>query len=719
MYMGERVGRLRTRGVLGALVATLAIVGAGCPPPPPTDLSGGRIAVASGATAVNTMSVAIDVFAPPAALDMQLSVEGEPAGEWRAVGPAATVVLGSGDGVKVITATFRAGTIVSAPVTTSVVLDTVAPEIAVTSHHDGDTIDVSTGALAKIAGTSGDGGSGVAHVTLSALGHSSDAAIAPDGRWAHPVDSNADRALDFTIVAADVAGNTASTTLSVGILGLTSTEPNVVRPTTQTVAPDDLAAPVTDDVVLHGDHRDLEPGVSVLASGRVPGLAPERLLAAVDTVRYDASTDTTTVATVPASLLDAFARFDMTEADPGLVPSGGFRSGGLTSDTCSDELDRYDIGWSSPWIASASHPGVEFQTDSSIGLFADSSLSVDVGWWDIDVTGGMSAGVLLCSSTSVQVTAEVRADLSDGKLAELFDRFSELACFPVAGIPVCLDWKPEIRVSTKGTGTFDFSGYVGFRVGAGTDDDPDADLHETGVIGDVGLDGAAPGLSVSLSLPYIGAGLKIARALRLNLFSASFGPVLTATATGGKFCIVASADVKIELQLDLKIVTFKVKVASAKLAEAEFLCRSWNGPPPTTSTTTSTTSTTSTSTSTTSTSTTSTTTTIPVESRPVRFKIVDWFWFPETPQSVRDAMVANKPYEVWTETEDIWGFDGATRLAEGTTDASGRAWIPDSIVGPVTVHLWQDCVYNFAGPATIDDTGNEQLIEVELAQLCL
>lgn len=103
----------------------------------------------------------------------------------------------------------------------------------------------------------------------------------------------------------------------------------------------------------------------------------------------------------------------------------------------------------------------------------------------------------------------------------------------------------------------------------------------------------------------------------------------------------------------------------------------------------------------------------------MRFKVVDWFWFPETPQSVRDAMVANKPYEVWTETEDIWGFDGATRLAEGTTDASGRAWIPDSIVGPVTVHLWQDCVYNFAGPATIDDTGNEQLIEVELAQLCL
>ena len=93
----------------------------------------------------------------------------------------------------------------------------------------------------------------------------------------------------------------------------------------------------------------------------------------------------------------------------------------------------------------------------------------------------------------------------------------------------------------------------------------------------------------------------------------------------------------------------------------------------------------------------------------MRFKIVDWFWFPETPQSVRDAMVANKPYEVWTETEDIWGFDGATRLAEGTTDASGRAWIPDSIVGPVTVHLWQDCVYNFAGPATIDESGNEQL----------
>lgn len=52
--------------------------------------------------------------------------------------------------------TTRVG--VSNPVSVEVVLDTVAPEVAVTSHGSGDVVDVSDGELAALLGTASDDG---------------------------------------------------------------------------------------------------------------------------------------------------------------------------------------------------------------------------------------------------------------------------------------------------------------------------------------------------------------------------------------------------------------------------------------------------------------------------------------------------------------------------------------------------------------------------------
>lgn len=704
----------------------MSVVAAACTPaePPPPNLSGGAIALAGGATATNTTSIQLDVTAPSAAIDMQVASGVDPAaGPWIPVAATTNVTIPGGDGEKVISARFRAGSTVSTVVSTTVLLDTVAPTVSVTSHQNGDVIDASQGALNAIDGDAQDVGSGVARVLLTAAGHSSDAELGVDGVWAHAVDSYEDRSLAFVVEATDAAGNVGSTTLNVSILGLAASDEPVVRPTTLQVDPAMLVSVSDDQVVLSGDQRALLADRTVVTSGRVAGVAPDGLIRKVIVVSFDSGSGTTAVDTEDAELLDAFARFSIDSPEPQPQPDAGRAAGALLDNSaCDEELAKYDVAVRSPWLFDTAAPEFDFATDGYVGLFADAAIEVDIGWWDVDVKGGISAGVLLCANTSVTVTAEVKAAFPISSLQAIFDSFSAAACFPVGGVPLCLDASPELRVSTKGQGTFDFSGFFGFRVGVSKGDYSGKDKHTTTVLKDLNLDQAEVGLSVSLGMPYFSVGVKVggkSSPVGATFFSAQIGPIVEFTGAGGRLCLKASAEGKFELQLDLKIVTFKLKLGSVTIAEQEFACQTWSGPPPTTSTTTTSTSTTSTSTTSTSTtSTTTTSTTIPQNVRPITFRIDDNFWFPGTPQSVKDEMVAFKPFDIWTDGNDLQNFSDSTRIASGTTDGNGVALIPDDIAGPVLVHIWKDCVYNFASAETLAGDNSNQIVEPSLVQLC-
>lgn len=458
--------------------------------------------------------------------------------------------------------------------------DTTPPELAITNHRDGDTVDGSHGELLVLSGTSSDA-SGIASVVLTTPdGRTKPAAVDASGRWATTIGAPVSGPASFAVTATDKAGNFASSSISLVMVALPSGAGDVARPTTLRLDPAlqaALTAVSSSELVFNGDVSERFAEFTTVVSGAVGTVAPDGLLVRIVSVTYDVALHRTTVTTTPAELLDAFAQFDYeapaTDQEPPSLQAPIGSSDATALSKCKDFVQGSTVKVrQSATVALGVGGGVgavgaDVATSVTVeaAFKAKIKIHVGVGWGGVDVSGSIGAGFMVCASGSISLSAAFSAQIP------IFEK--EIPAGTIFGLPVVV--KPEFGVKVKDSVTVTTSSTAGFYAGV----DVGYTLGESATIAyphgaDVGLGGGWQGTFSLGGYASLALGLGHDSNVEFGLFDASLGPKFTATTTPPRIqgCLAATGAFTPSLKIDLPFVgKYTVFQFRAEL-EKDFAC---------------------------------------------------------------------------------------------------------------------------------------------------
>lgn len=407
--------------VAGALVVVL-LVAAGCVPPSAGGPFDGRVEIERGRMAVNFTAVRLGLSAPEGTTEVRIANGDDPTqGKWRRYVPSVRWELGAGDGVRVVSVQFRdySGGL-SKVVSDSIVVDTVPPEVSVTTLDEGASVDLGSGELVVFGGQVTDEGSGVDGVQITTPGEEFSADL--DGSsWGHPIGAPESGTYPFIGVASDVAGNSASVTRTVTMIAPEPDE-TVVRAGVVSIPPD-VAAGLVDDgtdgdrLVFTGDQRSLFDGAEVVVGDVVEGASELGVMRRVDDVSFDPASDETVLSTEYADLLDLYAQVDIDTLVP--IPDGEQRlpsavaPGATPCDTFAQgksigfSADLPTVGGTLPFpFPGPSNYSGSVALDGQLSMYLDFELDIDMGWRSIELKKFSAiAGFLACGTFTASVDA--------------------------------------------------------------------------------------------------------------------------------------------------------------------------------------------------------------------------------------------------------------------------------------------------------------------------
>lgn len=569
-------------GVVAALVA--------CVPPPPTGPTV-SVQIEGGRAAINRSSVTLSLTASASAVEMRAAngsdVSALTGAAWQPVRSTLDWELLPGEGSRSVVVQVRDRNGATARATASIVVDTTPPEVAVTSHAPGATIDVSKGELVALAGTASDSGSGVEAVTMRTPdGSEAPTTLQPNNEWATPIGAPESGSFTFGLAARDVAGNTTNLSLPLTILAMPATEGTVARPTTLELDAAQQAALVSvteGALVFAGDLRPALDGVATIISAPIDPVAPDGLLRRVMSSDFDPAAEQTTVLTETAELAEAFAQFSFTTPAP---------MAGLRASASADPCDAFLSGRS---VRATYTNDVNFGEFGALGggavtfkakqvVFADVDVNVDVGWRGVDVSGSIGAGTMSCGSVDANATASFIRNL------ELVS--GPLFCGAIGPVPVCIEAEAGIRAGVAVTSPTLFAQFnagadIRYNIGGEVDASTQGDFTA----------GAKPFTGNVSTKAYVKLKLTAANFVSAGLLDGSAGPNLDATTSGLKGCVDLSAGFNPGLSVKIgrwKITAFEVNFNKTY----KLFCQTWpfgTGTPTTTTTTTTSTTTTTTS----------------------------------------------------------------------------------------------------------------------------
>jgi len=276
---------------------------------PGSTVDDGSMLIEGGRRAVNHPTVDVQLRAPEWATRFRIGNDATDAAEWQPVVASIQWPLAAGDGRRTVAVQFSDDTSrVGAPISATVDVDTSPPDLDILSHADGQSVDLSDGHAESLAGSVTDVGSGLVAVTATAAG--TDVSLEwTTGVWATTLGAADSGPLTSVVTATDVAGNTATTPITLQIT-LPSENTTVVRPTAMNLDAEPALLGALSDVrsdalVFAGDHRGALAATTVIVSSPLTS-APDGLLRRVVGLRMS-GTDTI-VETVPGDIFDVYAQ---------------------------------------------------------------------------------------------------------------------------------------------------------------------------------------------------------------------------------------------------------------------------------------------------------------------------------------------------------------------------------------------------------------------------
>lgn len=401
------------------VVITGALVAACTPASPPVAISG-TLSIQGAALAVNRLDVTLDITASPGVTEMRVANGPSPSSAaWRPLTSSLAWTLEGPDGTQTVSVEFRAATQTSSIYSDTIVLDRTAPDLAITSVTDGQSLDLRNGEPFLFAGTSGDSGSGVAGVTMSAVGttQSEPAQLRPDGTWAHPAAADSNGTFSYVATAVDVAGNTTvrQVTLHVQVPDPTQT---LKRPGVRTLGPAEQAAVRVVDsagshLEFHGDLRSFLAGGTVIVSEHF-ALAPQGLLRRILDVTYDAATDTTTVSSALGQLFDVFSQLQFSTPAPSPAEAQARAHASATAQTASELCTQFAAG-KSVGLSKGLEPQsgtheigpttASFHAGLAAAVYADFDFDVHMYMFGIDVKRAKAEmGIKVCADAGMNLS---------------------------------------------------------------------------------------------------------------------------------------------------------------------------------------------------------------------------------------------------------------------------------------------------------------------------
>jgi alpha-tubulin suppressor-like RCC1 family protein len=377
----------------------------------------GSVAIEAGRPAINRTAVDLTLQKPVGATEMRLANGSAPSnGVWRPVADSIGWELPEGDGDKTVSVQFRGDSgSPTPPVSASIVLDTVAPEVAVDSHDDSDVIDLTDGRMVPLAGSSTDDRSGVQAVGVRAGDESVEAQFQGE-MWASPLGADESGTWIYEVTATDMAGNVGSTSVTLTLIlppaGVTVVRPGVLNLDDSPLSNALVAVGAEgQSLVFSGDRAaDLE-GVTTLVSSPIPGFTEDGLLRAIEGVEVT-SEGQTIVSTALADIFDVYAQLGANEvrvaddAEPAPRASATAERDTELS-RCTDFADEGDVGVTMDLPDMAVEfplpfPGpsgftAEVAADARLAAHLDLAFDYDVGLGGVDIKQFHAiGGVLLC-----------------------------------------------------------------------------------------------------------------------------------------------------------------------------------------------------------------------------------------------------------------------------------------------------------------------------------